>query len=646
LARETTYRVQTTDFSGSFLVSGVYGIVRYDGAPVTRETLSPLVTATSFRGPDGHGQWCGEAVGLGHLMLHVTPESLDERQPAGIRAAPHLVITADARIDNRDELFDALGTPGPGRDRTPDSSLILAAYERWGADCVKRLLGDFAFAIWDSRERKLFCARDPFGCTPFVYFHDGARFIFASDVKGVLAGLDTRRLNEPLLAAYLQMKTYYAEKTMTFFEGIFKLQPGHSLTVTPAGIHTSRYWSPDDAPELRFANAGDYAEQLQFLFGQSVECRLRSAFPIGSHLSGGLDSSAVSVMASRILRERGRELATFSWSPPPDPAAGLHPEGEYARIDAVCRQEDLSCNYAPVTKASLISNFQRDFTVEPVSMMPRESNVQARAQARQVRVMLSGWGGDDAVTCRAVTSPAHYLANHQWAEFGRACQSWLHPSGLKAQGPGGLLRELTMLNLPDALYARTRRNAFQAHKSPCVQLAFARLYQEQVKHMRGPALRRLAGVRPTICRFLDSGHLSLRAEHWAGSGARHGMVYRYPLLDRRLVEFALGVPPSQSRETDQRRSLFRQAVIGMLPPSVEWDAVKREPATFAALEKEHIQAHSEFADHLAPQLALSPATKFVDSGKITAAIQSATRSGHVGDLSGVKEAFGFYAIPW
>jgi len=153
-------------------VSGIYGIVHHNGAPVTRETLAPLATAMSFRGPDGHGQWCGDTAGLGHLMLHTTPESLGERQPAGLRAAPHLVITADARIDNRDELFDALGTPGPGRDKTPDSSLILAAYERWGEDCLKRLLGDFAFAIWDSRERKLFCARDPFGCNSFVYFHD------------------------------------------------------------------------------------------------------------------------------------------------------------------------------------------------------------------------------------------------------------------------------------------------------------------------------------------------------------------------------------------------------------------------------------------------------------------------------------------
>ena len=161
-------------------MSGLYGMVRFDGAPVTQEMLAPMAFAMSCRGPDGHGQWCGDAAGLGHLMLHVTPESLHERQPAGVRVAPHLVITADARIDNRDELFDALSVPGLERDKTPDSSLILLAYERWGPDFVKRLLGDFAFAIWDSRERTLFCARDPFGIKPFVYHRDRERFIFAS----------------------------------------------------------------------------------------------------------------------------------------------------------------------------------------------------------------------------------------------------------------------------------------------------------------------------------------------------------------------------------------------------------------------------------------------------------------------------------
>jgi len=613
-------------------VSGIYGVVALDGAPVARETLAPMAAAMSFYGPDGHGQWCGESAGLGHLMLHVAPESLSERQPASLRAAPHLIIAADARIDNRDELFDALGVPRAGRDQTPDSSLILLAYERWGEQCPKRLLGDFAFAIWNNRERTLFCARDPFGCKPFVYHYSDRRFIFASDVNGVLARLETASLNEPLIAAYLQMKTYHAEKKLTFFENIVKLEPAHSATLSAAGLKTSRYWSPEEVGEVRLPDERDYADQLAFLFRQAMQCRVRSAFPVGSHLSGGLDSSSVTILASRLLRARGKELATFSWSPAPDVFASGHPEGEYARIDAICRQENISCEYLPATTASVIETFQRDFTVEPMAMMAREANVQARAKSRQVRVILSGWGGDDAVTCGAVTSPVEFLHNRQWSGFRAAARS---------RPIAGLLRELAVVSLPDSLYALTTGNAFQTLKNPCIGPEFAHRYQQEVRAMRAPLFRRLPGIRANMCRYLDNGHLTMRMEHWAGSGARNGLVYRYPMLDRRLVEFALGTISSQFKPRDQRRSQFRNAAADLLPAFIDWESVKHETATLLALQNEHIKAHSDWADHLISQ---NYAGKFVDPARIRASVDAAVKSGRMKDLSGVREAFGCYAI--
>lgn len=644
-------RVGAGVFTGGPSVSGIYGVVRCDGAPVAREALAPIAAAMSFWGRNGHGQWCGDSAGLGHFMLHTTPESLYERMPASIRAAPHLVVTADARIDNRDELFSALGVPGPGRRETPDSSLILLAYERWGPDCVKRFLGDFAFAIRDNRERTLFCARDPFGCRPFVYRHGAQRFIFASDVKGVLAGIDSvgidaPRLNESLLAAYLQMNTCHAEKRLTFFEGIVKLPPAHTLTVTATGVEISRYWSPEDAPEFRLASEADYAEQLGYLFRQSVECRLRSAFPIGSHLSGGLDSSAVAILASRMLRERGGELAAFSWSPPPGISAGSHPEGEYARIDAVCLQERLACEYVPLTKASLIETFQRDFTVDPMLMMARESGVQARAEERHLRIMLSGWGGDEAATCRAITGPAGFMTSHRWVDFRTAVGLRLRATTpvAGARALGGILRDLLLLQLPDSLYRLTGADPFMTHRAPCIQPAFARLHRHEMKDLRIPALRRLPGVRARICRLLEMGHVPLRMEHWAGSGARHGVVYRYPMLDKRLVEFVLGVPPSPIRQLDQRRSLFRRAMGDLLPPSADWRVAKTEEATLMALKSEFIQAHADWARHLDLEKAGSAANRFVDPARIRRAVDSAVRSGQREGLSGVHEAFGCYAI--
>lgn len=592
-------------------MSAIYGVVATDGAPVARETLAPMAAALSFYGPDGHGQWCGESAGLGHLMLHVTPESLGERQPASLRAAPHLIVTADARIDNRNELFDALGVPMAGRDATPDSSLILLAFERWGEDCPKRLLGDFAFAIWNIRDRTLFCARDPFGSKPFLYCHDARRFVFASDINGVLALLDSPRLNHPLLAAHLQMKTYHAQKRLTFFENVVKLEPGHIATLRAGQLKISPYWSPEEIPEIHDPDSPDYTEQLRFLFRQATECRVRSSFPVGSHLSGGLDSSSVTILASRLLRDRGKDLATFSWSP-----AQQNREGEYARIDAVCRQENLTCDYVPATAASLIATFQRDFTLEPMAMMEREANVQARAKSRQIRVILSGWGGDDAVTCRV---------------------------GAGSRRLPGRLRERAVVSLPDWLYALTTGNAWQTLENPCIQREFAHRYRHEVRALRAPAFRRLPGVRANICRYLDSGHLSLRMEHWAASGARNGLVYRYPMLDKRLVEFALGTRPSRIPGSDQRRSLFRRAA-GNLLPSIDWDPVKSEASTLLALRNELLSAHSDWAHRLAREVTISAATEFVDPEKVQAVVRLAAKSGRMRDLSGVREAFACYAM--
>jgi len=624
-------------------VSGIYGMVRYDGAPVTPETLGPMAAAMSFWGPDGHGQWCGDGVGLGHLMLHVTPESLHERLPASIRVAPYLVITADARIDNRDEIFDALGVPAPGRDQTPDSSLILLAYERWGSGCVKRLLGDFVFAIWDGRERKLFCARDPFGCLPFVYYYDGKRFIFASDIKGVLARMEAPKLNEPMIAAYLQMKTYHAEKRLTFFEEIVKLPPAHTLTLTSAGVQLSRYWSPEDAPEVRLATDADYAEQMRILFEDSVECRLRSAFPIGSHLSGGLDSSTISIAAARSLRAHGCQLEVFSWVPPPQPGVSA-PEDEHKRIDAVCRQEDLRCQYLPPTKAGFLEWFQKDITVEPLEMMAWEASVQASAESGGVRTMLSGWGGDEAVSSHASTYIAAYVKDRDWPTFRDEVRRRLNTGSRpwsKFRRAAGVLFGVAVPHLPDFLYSLiAKESIFLEHRVPCIRSGFGRLYEAEFRELRGPAWRSLPGVRATMCHQLQFGHQQRRLEHWACSGARHRIVYRYPLLDRRLIEFTLGVPAA----CGQGRSLFRRATGSLLPGSSDWTLAKQSPSSLAALRNHYYQAHADCLARLTRDALPGPAAKMVDLSKMERAIRSCSSADRIRAFSGIREAFGCCAI--
>jgi asparagine synthase (glutamine-hydrolysing) len=164
-------------------VSAITGIFHPDGRPVERATIERMVATLTHRGPDGSGAWSAGPVGLGHQMLWTTPESLHERLPFTTDRGD-LTITADARIDNSDELIAVLRI----RDRQiTDSQVILAAYERWGEDCPKHLIGDFAFAIWDARRQALFCARDHFGVKPFYYHHRSGRlFAFGTEMKAFL----------------------------------------------------------------------------------------------------------------------------------------------------------------------------------------------------------------------------------------------------------------------------------------------------------------------------------------------------------------------------------------------------------------------------------------------------------------------------
>src|SRR5881296_3903808 len=231
---------------GGALVSGIAGLWRLDGRPGEPAELDGMLARLAHRGPDGTGAWREGRVALGHGMLHTTPESLREQQPlVGTRG--DLVLVADARVDNRAELCSLLPAPS---DAT-DAELILAAYERWGEACPEHLLGDFAFAIWDGRTQRLFCARDHFGVKPFYYHHrPGRLFALASEIKGLLVLPDVpRRLNETRVADYLV--PLLEDKEITFYEEIVRLPPAHHMTVSRDGVRIERYWALDPSREIR-----------------------------------------------------------------------------------------------------------------------------------------------------------------------------------------------------------------------------------------------------------------------------------------------------------------------------------------------------------------------------------------------------------
>ncbi len=284
-------------------MSSIAGVYLLDGSPVDPDRLKRMNDRLSHRGPDGSGLWCEGSVGLGHQMLWTTPESLHEKLPL---EADGLVITADARIDNREELLPELGL----REDVSDSEVILETYRKWGRNCVDRLLGDFAFVVWDKAKGELFCARDHMGVKPFYYYHEpGKIFAFATEIKALFAWGVPREINEVMIGDYLAINA--EDKEMTFFQGILRLPPANSMNISPVNLSRVEYWALDPTRKIRLESDNEYAQAFLDIFKEAVRCRLRSAFPVGSFLSGGLDSSSIVCVAAKLLSEDLR-LKTFS----------------------------------------------------------------------------------------------------------------------------------------------------------------------------------------------------------------------------------------------------------------------------------------------------------------------------------------------
>ena len=381
-------------------MSAIVGFYGRDGQPVDRADLERMTESLAHRGPDGAGVWHIGPVGLGHRMLWTTPESLHEQLPLTGKKGD-LVITADARIDNRDELITALGLAQWSHGEITDSELILRAYEQWGEDSPKRLLGDFAFAIWDERRQALFCARDHCGVKPFYYYQSARALIFASEIKALLSTREVpRRLNPVRVADYLA--GIFEDRTSTLYRDILRLPAGHSMTVRGRESRVQPYCWLDPSREIRLRSDDEYADAFRDQFTDAVRCRLRSAFPVGSLLSGGLDSSSIVGAARRVLAEDGRRLHTFSAIFPGLPASDLPKIDERPFMEAVLAMSGLTPHYVHADRLSPLSELDRVFWHEDEAFLAPNLYMHwalyRAAHQQSVRTLLDGVDGDTTVS--------------------------------------------------------------------------------------------------------------------------------------------------------------------------------------------------------------------------------------------------------
>ena len=293
-------------------MSAVFGIFNKNGRPVTPDVMMLMSLALSHRGPDGSGIIVHGRIGLGHRMFHTTPESIGETLPFQDEKS-NLMITGDIRIDNREALCSAFNLPIAHPD-VKDSHLVLKAYEKWGEQMTDHMEGDYVIIIWDPKIEKLLIVSSPSGTRPLYYFDSSDIFVFATEKKALFATpyVDAQ-INKKYLAMSLAFPvTRFALPETTFFEHISALTAATVLTVSSTGSSSKVYWQPDTRLRLQFKDEHEWKEIFDELFSAVVKAQLRSAFPVASLLSGGLDSSCVTAFAGKLLNEKGKRLQTFS----------------------------------------------------------------------------------------------------------------------------------------------------------------------------------------------------------------------------------------------------------------------------------------------------------------------------------------------
>jgi len=368
---------------------GIAGLLRLDpnAPPVTAAELVVMNDLLAHRGPDAEGLWLSDDhnVGLAHRRLEVIDLSPAARQPMAGPSNAQIVFNGE--IYNYLELRSELERERPFRSHS-DTEVILAAYEQWGVRCLSRLRGMFAFAIWDPRSNTLFAARDRFGIKPFYYARFDKRLIFASEIKALLPFASHISTNPQALAEYLTFQFPIGEETL--FAGVQTLNPGEYLEVAPgAEPVVRRYWDVHFQADLDHTPSY-FSQRLRELVDESIRLHLRADVPIGSYLSGGIDSSLVATLASRFDGKNNKAFhGKFSRHPGFD-------ESRYAQIAARAAGKELY--ETDITSADFVANiedviYHLDYPVAGPGSFPQF--MVSRLAADHVKVVLGGQGGDE-----------------------------------------------------------------------------------------------------------------------------------------------------------------------------------------------------------------------------------------------------------
>jgi asparagine synthase (glutamine-hydrolysing) len=582
-------------------LSGVAGVLLFDHSLDADVLVRHISGNMSHRGPDGIRHWSSGPVALAHCMLRTTPEAAADTQPL-VDTQRGLVLAMDGRLDNRDELYNLL-KPRFAKQGIPDSSYVLEAYLHWGDECTRYLLGDFAFAIWDLKHHRLFCARDVMGGVPFAYVLNDRLFAFASEWEALL-GLPgvSAAPNEDRIAGMLVNEIVEFNDRRSWQQDILALMAGESMAVEGDGTsRINRFGKLMPAEARSYASDAEYQEHFLEVFGEAVRCRMRSPGKPAVMMSGGIDTAAIVAMLGRQIRDTGAGPINSYSAVDDDFESSLESQAihEMAGLPGFnAHSVSVPSFTGMVSEEDLVNAaWARAHPVDNSVLIPVLMYLAASRNGD--RVMLHGACGD-----LTLSTPLRYVSDyllrgqflHAWRECQSASKNHVYLRG------GSPARNFAL-------------NASRAFVPPVLKRPIKRLLSSSRPVLETSIINPDFASRIRLVERLEAQASNLersKAERTqqliasttsisARISARFGVEARDPWADRRVVEFFLGLPIEQKVRDGWTKYLVRSTFQDDLPPAVLWRRDKEHlgpRVTKLLMEKSRLLVESLFNEDL------------------------------------------------
>ncbi len=574
-------------------MSALAGIYNFNDKPVDERVLIALGNELESHGPDGGDAVTSGAIGLVYRAFHTNRESRLDRQPL-ISTERH-ILCWDGRLDNRSELISLLAARL--NRECSDAAIAMAAYLKWGANCLVRFVGDFALSIWDPESRTLLLARDAVGPRPLYYHRNHDRIVWSSELMPLLELSDVDlEIDDEYVADFLARGV---EVDATPYKDIYAVPPGSAVVITDRHVHVRTFWQLNANAKIRYKSDEEYEEHFRSLFRDAVRCRLRVDGPVWATLSGGLDSSSIVCMADEILKTESVQASRV------ETVSFVYDESttsdERNFIQCVEEQRGGAGHHLRDEDYPTLGSFPDESEISFPNFLDcfvnRQRAMCADMKADGARVLFTGHGGDELLCSGTNPAPelGDLLVEHRLLDLHRSLIAWA--KALKKPYLNLLWRDGLLPLLPPGLQLFC---GVKAHFKlpPWYDKEFVAKMNMRERYLgNGNELPfDLPSAKDQAMGFQSAMKMVSKGSY----RARGGIEVSHPILHRPLVEFLQAIPFEQRLRPGETRSLMRRALKDLLPEKILKRRSKKGPqeALFRGITRQWPRLRRIFDDPL------------------------------------------------